>query len=787
MGPAHQTEVSMPSASLSDPAGSRFGSGQAVRRIEDQTLITGSGRFADDCQAEGQTHLLFLRAPWAHARLIEVDASAARDMPGVLAVITGADLAAAGVGRMPAPTFQRPDGSPAASAPRHALARDRVRFVGEAVAAVVAETREQAREALEAIMVDVEELPAVVTIDEALAADAPLLSDAPDNICARAVHGHPEAVEAAFAKAAVRVSVDVANQRLAPSPIEPRSTLAEISPDDGRLTLTVSSQMPTAVRDGVAAALGLQPTDLRVRVGDVGGGFGMKAGFYPEDIVLGFAARLLGRPVKWQGERSDDFLAAVHGRDLHSHAELALDADGRVLALRTRSHANVGAYGTPTGIAIQLLIGPWVTTSIYDIPTIHLDITAVLTNTTPTGAYRGAGRPESIFIIERLMDEAARALRLDPSEVRRRNLIHRDQMPYLNAMGQTYDSGDFERILDQGLAQADWSGFEARHAESATRGRLRGRGLASFLEWTGGNAFEEHVSVSIAADGFVEVFSATQAMGQGIATSYAQLVVDALQIPIERVRILQGDTDRGNGFGSAGSRSLFTGGSAVSEGSTRALDKAGELAAEALEVGRADLEYHEGLFRVVGTDHQIGLFELAGRQDERAIRLDSSTTVGGPTWPNACHVAEVEIDPATGTVAIVAYSSVNDVGRVINPVIVRGQLDGGAVQGIGQALSEAVTYESGSGQTLSASFLDYALPHADVLAVDFKTTMDESIPCRTNPLGVKGVGELGTIGATPAVFNAIADALVRAGHGKAVPALQMPLRAEVIWRACATA
>jgi carbon-monoxide dehydrogenase large subunit len=444
--------------------------------------------------------------------------------------------------------------------------------------------------------------------------------------------------------------------------------------------------------------------------------------------------------------------------------------------------ANVGAYPSTTSAAIQLLIGPWVATSIYDIQTIDFQFTAVLTNTAPTGAYRGAGRPEAIYITERLMDAAAREMKMDPAELRRRNMIRPEQMPYKNPMGQTYDSGRFESILDQGLALADWTGFAARRAQSAAAGKLRGRGIATFLEWTGGNAFEERVTVNVTPDGFIELFSATQGMGQGIATSYAQLAVDVFDVPIERIRIVQGDTDRGNGFGSAGSRSLFTGGSAVKVAAQRTVEQGKALAASALEAPVTDIEYRAGRFHVAGTDLGIDLAALAGQQPEDRIFVDSTSAVAGPTWPNACHICEVEIDPGTGHVELVAYASVNDIGRVVSPSIVRGQIDGGAVQGIGQALCERISYDLDSGQLQSASFMDYAMPHADIVR-SFKTVFDTSIPCLNNELGVKGVGELGTIGATPAVVNAVIDALDHAGLGRDGERMQMPLTGETVWRA----
>ncbi|MEQ1805176.1 MAG: molybdopterin cofactor-binding domain-containing protein, partial [Burkholderiaceae bacterium] len=454
----------------------------------------------------------------------------------------------------------------------------------------------------------------------------------------------------------------------------------------------------------------------------------------------------------------------------------------KVLALRVRSLASVGGYATATGVLIPLLVGPWVSTSIYHIPTIFLHLTAVMSNTTPIGAYRGAGRPEAIYLIERLLDAAAREMRLDPAEIRRRNMIQPAQMPYKNPMAQVYDCGEFEKILDQGLALADWNGFAARRGQSEKRGKLRGRGIATFLEWTGGNVLAENVTVNVLADGFIELTSATQAMGQGIATSYAQLAVDVFHVPIERIRVLQGDTDRATGFGSAGSRSLFTGGGAVHVASERTVEHAKQLAGEALEAAASDIEYRAGRFNVVGTDLGIGLFDLAAKQKTARITMDGTATAGAPSWPNACHICEVEVDPDTGDVDVVAYASVNDIGRIISPQIVRGQVEGGAVQGIGQALCEHVVYDKDSGQLLSASFMDYALPRADVFR-GFKTQFDTSVPCRTNVLGAKGVGELGTIGATPAVVNAVIDALAQTGLGRNAEKVQMPLTPQAVWRA----
>ena len=764
----------------------RFGSGQAVRRLEDDALLAGAGQFTDDVSLPEQTQIFFLRSPYPHARIVAMDTAAALTMPGVLQVVSGADLVAAGVKPIPGSAgFTRADGSPGATPPRRALAHERVRFVGEAVAAVVALTLQQARDAAEAISVDYEELPMVVDISSATAPGAPALCpEAPDNIAAETRYGNVAATAAAFASARHVVSLDLINQRLAALSLEPRTVLAAFDAASQRLTIRMSTQMPSGVRNSVCAALGMATDKVRVVVGDVGGGFGMKTGVYPEDIATAYCARLLQRPVKWVADRSEEFISTAHGRDLQSHAELALDEHGKILALRLASLANVGAYTTGSGPAIQLLIGPWVQTSVYDIRTIDFHFKAVLTNTAPIAAYRGAGRPEAIFTMERLMDQAARQTGIDRVELRRRNFIQPSQMPYKNPMGQTYDCGKFEAVMDQTLALADWPGFDARAAESAQRGLWRGLGIATFLEWTGGNALEERVTVEIkasdSADGVIEVFSAVNGMGQGIATTLAQLVVDAFGVPIDKVRVILGDTDRGDGFGSAGSRSIFAGGSALHIGAERTIDKAKKLAAKEFEAAEQDIEYTHGRFQVAGTDLSIDLFALAARQPEQRIFMESTSSVAGPSWPNGCHITEVELDPQTGHVAVVLYTSVNDVGRVVNPMIVRGQLDGGAVQGIGQALCEHMVYDSETGQPVTGSLMDYAAPRAGDTP-DFKTEMDQSTPCLNNPLGVKGVGELGTIGAVPTVVNAVADALARQGLSALGRELQMPLSPSRLW------
>ena len=760
----------------------RFGSGQAVNRMEDAALVAGTGLYTDDAVANNLAHLAFLRSPYPHAKIVSIDTSAAKAMPGVLLVVTGAELAAAGVKPLPGcPLPKRPNGEAGANPSRRPLAHEIARFVGETVAAVAATSIEAAREAVEAIQVEWEELKPVPNLAAALADGAPLLAEGvPSNIAAEMKHGDVAKTAAAFAMAKHVVALDIINQRVAAVTMEPRSVLVGFDATTERLTIRMSTQMPSSMRDTLCdAVLGIPKEKVRVVVGDVGGGFGMKTGIYPEDCVVAWAALTLKRDVKWVADRAEEFLSTVHGRDIETKVELALDAAGKVLALRVRTFANLGAYATPAGTMIQVMIGPWVQTSIYDIQTIDFHMTAVLTNQAPTGPYRGAGRPEAIYNIERLMDEAARVTGIDRILLRRRNMVRPGQMPYKSPMGQTYDTGKFESVMDQALVLSDYQGFAARAAESAKRGKWRGQGISTFLEWTSGNAFDERVTVSVGADGMVEIFSAVQQMGQGIATSLRQLAVDVFKLPPEKIRIVLGDTDRGVGFGSAGSRSLFTGGGAVKVASEKTIDRARELAAEELEVATGDVEYTSGEFRIVGTDRKVDLFELAGKQADQRIYIDSTTTAGAPSWPNGCHVTEVEVDPDTGVVNVVAYASVNDVGRVVNPTIVRGQIDGGAVQGIGQALSEKIVYDA-DGQLLSGSLMDYTLPRAGIVP-DFKTEMDQSAPCLTNVLGVKGVGELGTIGATPSVVNAVADALARAGRKELAPKLQMPLTPSRLW------
>lgn len=756
----------------------KFGIGQAVTRIEDDRLLTGRGSYVDDLRLDGELHAVFVRSPHAHARIASIDASEAKAAEDVVAVLTGADLVGGGVAPFPAnPALRGAKGQPPTTPPYYPLATDAVRFVGQPVAAVVAESRAAAERAAALVAVDYEPLPAVATIEAALAPGAPLVwPDAPGNIAGNSSFGDPAACDAAFSQAAHVARISVRNQRLAPVTLEPRACVAEFDAKTGRVTLHASSQNPAGFQKSLAGVLNMPAEKVRVVVGDVGGGFGMKTALLAEDVVCAFAARKLGRPVRWRATRLEDFQAATHGREQHADAELALDANGRILGMRVRLRGGIGAYGTAAGAAIHLFIGPKVTTSVYHVPALDLRSQAVLTHTNLVGAYRGAGRPEAIYLIERLMDRAAAELKIDPAELRRRNLIPPAAMPYKTPMGETYDSGDFPRLLEQALAAADWNGYDARRRQSQARGRLRGRAVSTFLEWTG-VVHEETVHLHVLADGRVRAFTAMQAMGQGIETSYVQILAEALQIDPARIEIVQGDSDVAQGIGSMGSRSLYIGGSAMLTASEQAIDAGRKLAADELEAAPEDIVYRAGRFEIAGTDRGVDIGELAAKQPERRIAITTLQKVGGPSWPNGVHVCEVEVDPETGEVRIDRYTTYDDVGRVINPLIVAGQVHGGIAQAVGQALMERVVYD-GEGQLLTGSFMDYALPRADDLP-PIETHTDESQPCRINPLGAKGVGELGTVGATPTVINAIVDALRPLG----VTDIEMPATPERVWRA----
>jgi len=772
----------------------KFGLSQSIRRVEDPRLLTGRGRYTDDVAVPGQAQGYVLRSPHAHARIRAISTAKARAMPGVLGIWTGADLAAAGLGYLPCLTpLKNRDGSMSVETPRRALAEDTVRHVGDPVAFIVAETHQQARDAAEAVEVEYEVLPAVTDLAIATEPGQPLVwPAAANNICFDWEAGDAEKTEALIRSAAHVARLKVVNNRVVVASMEPRAALAEYDAAKNRWTLTTNTQGSWLVRNLLAKHIFHQPVEnFRVITPDVGGGFGMKLFLYPEHVLVCFAARELKRAVKWSSERSEAFQSDTQGRDNITIGELALDKDGRFLALRTLNWAGMGAYLSMYAPYIPTGAGTKVLASVYDFQAIHARVIGVFTHTVPVDAYRGAGRPESNYLLERLIDTAAREMGIDRVELRRRNMVPPSRMPYVSAMGQRYDSGDFARVMDSALKAIDWDGFPARKAEAAKRGRKRGIGLAYYLEATGGGP-TENAAIRFADDGFVDVYVGTQSTGQGHETAYAMLISHELGIPIEKIRIRQGDSDSlPDGGGTGGARSLYSEGQAILVTAASVVEKGRQAAAEHFEAAVADIEFRPqtGSFGVVGTDRTIGILELAAEQRRKAAAgleatlLDAQETaeIKAHTFPNGCHVAEVEVDPETGVVTIPRYIVVDDFGHALNPLIVRGQVHGGVTQGIGQALLERTAYDRESGQLLTASFMDYALPRADDLPpIDVDLV---EIPCETNPLGVKGAGEAGAVGSPPAVINALVDALADAG----VTSIDMPATPEAVWKALAAA
>ncbi|MDQ4061645.1 MAG: xanthine dehydrogenase family protein molybdopterin-binding subunit [Pseudomonadota bacterium] len=765
----------------------KFGIGQPVPRSEDPRLVRGEGRYTDDINLESQAYAAIVRSPYAHGVIRGMDTEAARDMPGVLGVYTAADLEAGGYGPLKCVVaFPNRDGTPMRRPARPALARDRIRFVGDPVAFVVAETAAQAKEAAEAVMLDIEPLPAVASAREAAQPDAPLLyEEAPGNVALDYHYGDAEKVAAAFAEAAHVTHLSILNNRVVVSAMEPRSAIAVYAADEDRWVLHVGCQGVFGLRGQLADVLGVPVEKVRVLTGNVGGSFGMKASAYPEYVCLFHAARELGRPVKWTDERSGSFLSDQHGRDHEMTAELALDAEGRFLALRIAGFGNMGAYlGTVAPLMPTLNIVKNVV-SVYRTPLVEVSTKCVFTNTTPVSAYRGAGRPEANYIMERLIDTAAAELGIDPVELRRRNHIRPDEIPYQAPSGMTYDSGDFTAVLDRALASADWDGYERRKAESRARGRLRGRGIGSYLEVTA-PPNKEMGGIRFEADGTVTIITGTLDYGQGHATPFAQVLSERLGIPFERIRLLQGDSDEMlAGGGTGGSRSMAASGTAIVEAGEQVLERGRHIAAFVLEAAAHDIEFAGGRFVIAGTDRGIGILELAERlraglalPEDVPQSLDVSHVSSEiqSVFPNGCHIAEVEIDPETGTVEIVGYSSVNDFGTIINPMLVEGQVHGGVVQGIGQALMEHTVYDE-DGQLVTGSYMDYALPRAsDIPGIGF---LSHPVPAKTNPLGVKGCGEAGCAGSLASVMNAVVDALSE--HG--IRHIDMPATPDRIWQA----
>lgn len=756
-----------------------FGKAQYIKRVEDDRLLTGTGGFADNLSRPNQVHVVLVRSPQAHARIVKIDTAAAAKAPGVVAVYTWADMAKDGVGDFSFPAmFPNADGSRPVMTPRRSLAHEVVRYVGEAVAAVVAETREQAVDAAELVEVEYETLPAVTEIEDALKSGAPQVwSGAPGNQVGFNRFGDHAKAEAAFKAAAHVVKLDIVHQRLIVNAMEPRAIMAEW--DGDRIVVHIGSQNPQGTRDALAGVvLKMPPDKVRVLVRDIGGGFGMKTGIQTDESVAVWVAKMLKRPVKWRAERSEEFAATTAGRDQLHRMSMALDKDGKIMALRMEAFANVGAYPSGAGVAIPLFVGPKVSTGTYDIPLVDFTITCVLTNSATIGAYRGAGRPECILDLERLVDTAARQIGMDPAELRRRNFVTPAQMPYTSAMGETYDTGDFNRFLTKTLELSDWNGFPARKAEAEKRGKLYGRGLASYVEWTSAMVMNEMAHYEVRADGKIVIWMGTQGMGQGLQTSFTQLASELLDIDPSRIEIAMGDSDKVGGVGSMGSRSAYIGGSAVMTGGEKLVDKGKELAADALEASTADIVYAAGRFTIAGTDRAIDFGALAAKQPDKRIFIENVNTVSGIAWPNGAHVGEVEIDPETGAVELKRYTTVDDVGRPLHRPIVFGQIQGGVAQGIGQALLEENVYDRETGQLLTGSFMDYAMPRAETFPT-FNNQLDDTVPSKNNPIGAKGVGESGTVGSTPTVMNAIMDALWPLG----VRNIQMPATPQRVWSA----
>ena len=766
----------------------QFGVGQGLRRLEDVRLLTGQGSYSDDVSAPGQVYGALVRSPYAHAEILSIDSAEAEAAPGVVAVYTADDLSADGIGDIPLMTpIPGRDGKVGPTPPNPVLARGRVRHVGDPVAFVVAETPHQARDAVERVLVDYRELPAVTDTAEAQKPEAPQVWDeAPGNLCLDWEMGDAEATEAVFREAAHVTRLRLVNTRVVVNSMEPRVAVAVCEGGGGGGTLTTPSQGWGRLRAQLAEQVfKIAPEQIRILTPEVGGGFGMKIFLYSEQVMVMYAARKLGRPVRWTSERSEAFLSDTQGRDHVTEAELALDAEGKMLAIRVLTTANLGAYLSnfstfiPTGAGAPMLCG------LYTLKQVYNRVACVFTNTVPVDAYRGAGRPEAAYVVERLVDAAAQELKIAPEALRRRNFIPASALPYETVTGFVYDSGEFERLMDEALRLADQPGFAARQAEAHARGRLRGMGIASYAECCGGVGMED-ARMRLDADGGLTLIVGTQTNGQGHATAYAQLLAERFGLAPEMIRTSQGDSDDlPDAGGTGGSRSLLMGGMAIQGAAERAVEKMKAVAGHLLEAAPADIELDAGAFRIVGTDRRISLKDVAGASHggdlppDLAGPIDEHHHVGTPpmTYPNGCHVCELEVDPETGVVEVQRYVIADDFGRLVNPLLVAGQVHGGTAQGLGQALLEHTVYDRESGQLLSGSLMDYCLPRADDLPeIDLHLF---EVPCTTNPLGVKGAGEAGAIGAPPAIINALVDALRPLG----VTHIDMPATPERVWQA----
>jgi aerobic carbon-monoxide dehydrogenase large subunit len=766
----------------------KFGIGQAVRRVEDQRFITGHGRYIDDINLAGQAYGALVLSPHAHARIKRVDTAKAKAAPGVLAVLTGADAVADKLGSLTAHLMPEDVGAPKGHRTfQPLLVADRVRFAGDRVAYVVAETAAQARDAAELVEVEYETLPTVVDLDDAAKPGAPKVWEecADGNVAFRLRFGNQEATDAAFAAAKHVVKLRVVNNRLSPVAMEPRVAIGQYDPIEDSYTLHSASQNPHGMRMEMSHVFHVPENRVRVVSPDVGGGFGLKGGAFPDDALVLWAAKKVRRPVKWTATRSESMLTDHAGRDHVAYGEMALDEHGKILGIRARCLFNVGAYFVGACMVVGAFSLRFIPEA-YDVQNIFVSTTGLFTNTSQNGPYRGAGRPEAAYFTERLLEHAARQIGIDSAEIRRRNLIPPAKIPYNTPTFWTYDSGEFGRLLDRCVETSDWKGYAARRKASEKNGRVRGRAASYYIEF--GGIFNDRMDIKFDPGGSLTIFAGTHSHGQGHATVFAQIMHELLGVPFEDIQFVQGDTAQvAMGRGTYGARSAVVGGSALKLAADAMIAKGKSLASAMMEADAADIEFKEGSYRVSGTDKKISIVDVAKasyapmgpltKQFGVGLEASGSFSPEPPSHPNGAHVCEVEVDPETGEVTVDRYYVVDDLGRVLNPLIVRGQIHGGVVQGIGQALAEQQVYDPGSGQLLTGSFMDYCMPRAD-LTPEINSELEE-VPCKTNPLGVKGIGESGTIGAPPTVINAIIDALRPLG----VNDIDMPATSARVWEA----
>jgi carbon-monoxide dehydrogenase large subunit len=769
----------------------KFGIGQAVRRVEDQRFLTGAGRYVDDIVLPGMCHGALLLSPHAHAKIKKVDASKAKEAPGVLLVLTAADLKNEKFGAFTAGMMPEDIGGPKGHRIHQTLLQaEKARFVGDRIAFVVAETQAQARDAAEMIEVDYETLPAVALVEDAAQDGAPKVwDDNPNgNVAFVLSFGDKGKTDETFAKAKHVVKLRMENNRVTPVSMEPRTALGDYNAAEDHYTLYTSSQNPHGARTEISHILHVGENQVRVVAPDVGGGFGLKGGAFPDDVLVLWASRILHRPVKWVATRSESMMTDHTGRDLVSYGELALDEKGKILAIRSNSYFQVGAYLVGPGMVSGLFSLRFIPEA-YDVQTMHIVCNGMFTNTPQAGPYRGAGRPEAAYFTERMIEHAAKQIGMDVAEIRRVNLIPPDKFPYNTPTWYTYDSGEFVRLLDKCVDMVDWKGYEKRKKESEKNGKMRGRSVCYYIEF--GGIFNDRMDIRFDPGGAVTVFGGTHSHGQGHATVFAQLVHEFLGVPFESIRYVQGDTAQVQfGRGTYGARSAVVGGSALKVAADAIINKAKPMAAAMMEADVGDIEFNDGNFKVAGTDKAIPLTEVAkasfapmGPMTKFGIGLEGSGSHSPepPSHPNGAHAVEVEIDPETGVVTVDKYVMVDDLGQVLNPMIVNGQQHGGVAQGIGQALFEHQVYDKNSAQLVTGSFMDYVMPRADMLP-NFEIALEE-VRCLTNPIGVKGIGESGTIGAPPVVINAIIDALSPLG----IDRIDMPATPGKVWAAITAA